>query len=636
MSNAMSEMLRAPGLRALAVIALVLLAVPVSQAGVIKVGSLVFQNTIPASQEVPGTNAFWLYWSSTLLPLSNVTLTVTGTDAQGQTFDPRVWTQATFDPTVPLTLTDALATNWTVTQATLTGHVNGGLADWQGQRYSIAEQDVNALLSNASGLVPFPLGPGGTGDAADVNVNPTPRSYYLAEGASVWSFETQVALANRGQADAPVTVTFLREANPPYCAGGPVSTTLIVPKEARNTVSSTAVPGLALCSYSIVVTSDEGVPLSVERTMMWDGGHGSHTGTAAEALSTVWYFAEGVQSWMDTYVLVANPGAETTDVTIKFFLPPRVDPGTGELIPVDPVTGTLTLGPYSRGTVWTGAIPQLAWKSFGMMVTATNPVVAERAVYFGTARRWDGGTLAMGVTATSLHWYFGEGALGSGFDEYLLMSNPSVQPATVVVDYLPARGSVVQRTYTVPAQARQTIFVTGEPLGLALPNGLGMRLTSDVPILAERAMYLRPDPANWHDGHASPGSTELGTVWEVADCVVGDFAFSAAMSATAAETFILLSNPGTEDSLVTVTYSREDGRPPVSVDHVVPKGGRLTVYANGEQDGGGTPLLSNERFGAGIVVKAGSPPIVVEKSVYWNSRGIRWASANNTVGTKLQ
>jgi hypothetical protein len=107
-------------------------------------------------------------------------------------------------------------------------------------------------------------------------------------------------------------------------------------------------------------------------------------------------------------------------------------------------------------------------------------------------------------------------------------------------------------------------------------------------------------------------------------------------AATNAETFILLSNPGAQDSTVTVTYSREGGKTAINVDHVVPAGRRLTIYANGEKDDVSGATLSNEQFGAGIVVKTGNPPIVVEKSVYWDARGLRWAAATNTLGTKLQ
>lgn len=580
-------------------------------AGVITVGSLIFQNMIPAGSQGPGTNAFWLYWSATLLPLSNVSLTVTGTNAQGQSVGGTWAATGPFDPTVPLG-GQAFPTTATVTAATVTGAAAAGLADWAGQRYTIGAQAVTATVTNGSGLVPFPLGPEGSGDSTPVAVTPTPRSYYLAEGATVWTFETQLALANRGTADAPVTVTFLKE------DGTTVETSLTVAAGARATLNAGDVPGIGRgwqgSSFSIVVTSVEGVPLVVERTLTWDGGHGAHTGTAADALSPVWYFAEGVQSWMDTYLLVANPGETTADVTVTFFL----DTGA-------PVVRVLTVGPRSRATVWTGAVPELWYRSFGMMVTATEAVVAERAIYFGLARHWDGGTLAMGVPAPAADWYFGEGAVGSVFDEYLLLSNPQAEAATVTVDYLLAIGPVVTRSYTVPAQARLTVWVSGEPLGTHGATGVGMRVHGDRPILAERAMYWMNGSANWREGHASAGSTELGTVWEVADGVVGTVG-----PAENAQTYLLVSNPGTAASTVQVTYSREGGRLPVVKTHTVEAGSRFTLWVNGM-----APELVNERFGAALVVTSG-PPIVVERSVYWDQGGVWWVAGTNTLGTKLQ
>ena len=386
-------------------VALLLVASP-ALAGPIIVGSLVFQNTIPAGPAGPGTNAFWLYWSPTLLPLSDVSLTVTGTNAQGQSVGGTWATTGAFDPNVALG-GQAFPTNATITSATVTGSAANGQVDWASQRYQIAAQGVAATLTNASGLVPFPFGPDGTGDATPVMVTPTPRHYYLAEGATVWTFDTQIAMANRGTADAPVTVTFLME------DGTTVQTTLTVAAGARATLRAADVPGMLFKSFSTDVTSDQGVPLSVERTMTWDGGHGAHAGLASEVLSPVWYFAEGVQSWLDTYVLVVNPGDVAADVTITFFL------NAG-----GPVVRVLNVGPRSRATVWTGSIPELNWRSFGMMLTSTQPVVSERAVYFGTAQRWDGGTLAMGVTAPSSEWYFGEGVLGTIFDEYPAAEQP--------------------------------------------------------------------------------------------------------------------------------------------------------------------------------------------------------------------
>jgi hypothetical protein len=267
----------------------------------------------------------------------------------------------------------------------------------------------------------------------------------------------------------------------------------------------------------------------------------------------------------------------------------------------------------------------LSYRSFGMMLTSTQPVVSERAVYFGSERPWDGGTLAMGVTAPSLEWYFGEGALSGTFDEFLVMSNPSAEATTVTVDYLPASGPVVTRTYPLAAQARSTIPVSWEPLGIAMPTGLGMRVRSQVPIVAERAMYLRAANGSWYEGHASPGATQLGTVWEVADCLVGNVGV-----AESAETFLCVSNPGDTPSEIEVTYSREDNKAPVVKTHTVAPGSRLTLWVNGT-----APELTNERFGAALVVTSG-PPVVLERSVYWNSQGLWWAAATNTLGTRLQ
>ena len=45
---------------------------------------------------------------------------------------------------------------------------------------------------------------------------------------------------------------------------------------------------------------------------------------------------------------------------------------------------------------------------------------------------------AAAVTAPAASWFFGEGATGAFFDTFLLLVNPSAQPASVQVE-LPAR-----------------------------------------------------------------------------------------------------------------------------------------------------------------------------------------------------
>ena len=62
------------------------------------------------------------------------------------------------------------------------------------------------------------------------------------------------------------------------------------------------------------------------------------------------------------------------------------------------------------------AIPELAGTSFGATVTFSSPGIAERAMYFGTKRFWDGGHDAAGAPAPAYTWFHAEGATGDFFD----------------------------------------------------------------------------------------------------------------------------------------------------------------------------------------------------------------------------
>ena len=53
---------------------------------------------------------------------------------------------------------------------------------------------------------------------------------------------------------------------------------------------------------------------------------------------------------------------------------------------------------FSRLTVYAGAIPELVGRSFGIVVTFTQPGVAERAMYFGTPT-FNGGHESAGETS---------------------------------------------------------------------------------------------------------------------------------------------------------------------------------------------------------------------------------------------
>ena len=222
-----------------------------------------------------------------------------------------------------------------------------------------------------------------TSTAFVLTVTPRPPlTYFLAEGATGDFFDEDLLIANPNDSAAPVTVTFYPGSR------ASIVETRTIPARSGLRLQVDALPGLEAAAVSAQVRSDSGVPLAVERTQFWGAGsYGGHTETALAGAATRWYFAEGAQGYFTTFVLVANPQPVPVDLTLTFLR-------EGET----PVTTTVQVAPFSRTTIPAASLPELADRAFGIIVDATQPVVAERAMYFGTtaARPWTGGAAAAG------------------------------------------------------------------------------------------------------------------------------------------------------------------------------------------------------------------------------------------------
>jgi len=156
---------------------------------------------------------------------------------------------------------------------------------------------------------------------------------------------------------------------------------------------------------------------------------------------------------------------------------------------------------------------------------------------------------AAAVAAPSTSWFFGEGATGAFFDTFLLLANPSAQNAVVQVEYLRDGDGAVTRTYTVPANSRFSVYVDGEP-GMAA-TAFGTRVTSSVPIVAERAMYWPGGFFDYYEGHDSAGATQTGSHWVLAE---GEEA-----GPNQAHTFVLIANTSSTPVSVRVRTLPETG-----------------------------------------------------------------------------
>jgi hypothetical protein len=434
-----------------------------------------------------------------------------------------------------------------------------------------------------------------------IHVTLNVKSYTFAEGATGGFFDTDLLLGNHYDNDLPVTITYLKD------VGEPVVQQLVLPAHSRTTVLVDQVPDMEAATFSTVVDSTSGLPFAVERTQRWDSsGYGAATEKASDGPHLTWYFAEGSQGYFQTYLLLGNPSGSPNDVTVRFLL----EGGPA-------VTKVYELAPRSRLTLDAGTIPELLNRSFGTVVTFTQPGVAERAMYFGD-RLFESGTAAAGVNTPSTTWFHAEGATGPFFTSFLLLANPGNEDAHVTVTYLRSDGEPIVVEKVVPALGRVTTNLAFESPELT-NAAIATRVVSDHPIVSERAMYWPGPPEEWREAHGSFGVTAPSSTWALAEGRVG--------GAAEHQTFILLANNDADnDAAVDITFYRANGTM-VTKPYVVKAASRRTVYVNAE-----VPELVDESFSALV---SGDRPIIVERALYSNAEGVTWAAGTNATGTPI-
>ena len=130
----------------------------------------------------------------------------------------------------------------------------------------------------------------------------------------------------------------------------------------------------------------------------------------------------------------------------------------------------------------------------------------------------------------------------------------------------------------------------------------------------------------WGEGHVSPGATETGTVWAVADGESG--------GAFASQTYVLIANTSTFAGEARVTVLRENGE---TVSIVMP----LAPSSRNNVDVAAIPefaaIVANTRY-AVLVESLGDAParIVVEHAAYSSdSSGVMWSAGGGALGARI-
>jgi hypothetical protein len=313
--------------------------------------------------------------------------------------------------------------------------------------------------------------------------------WYFAEGSQGFFF-TYLLLANPGATANTATIDWLIEGAPA------VRRTVPLLPRSRTTIAAADDEALVGRSFGIVVTFAQ--PAVAERAMYFGVAPGAlftsgHDSAGVTAPSTRWFLAEGATGpFFETFILLANPNSTPAEATLRFLTQSGVS-----------ATRSVTIPAMARKTVdiegLSPAAPELANVAVATTVTATQPIVVERAQYWpGIGYEWYGAHNSFGVMAARTRWGLAEGRVGNptglpaaGYQTYILLANPGDETAHVSIRFLRENGGYFNRPFTVPAGRRLTVSIAGTASSVPeLANeNFGAFVESDAPIVVERAMY---------------------------------------------------------------------------------------------------------------------------------------------------
>jgi hypothetical protein len=217
----------------------------------------------------------------------------------------------------------------------------------------------------------------------------------------------------------------------------------------------------------------------------------------------------------EEWISLANPAAEPAAATLT-YLTPAGERGTRKV----------AIPPRARRTVLVNEAFAAA-SDVSVVVEADRPIACERAMYFNYNGSWDDGHVSPGTNAASTQWSFAEGSVFPGIHEYVLVVNPGDATARVRATYImgPGEGTFT-RSYDLAPRQRKTINVNDELAVKGSPSQVALELTSDRPVVAERAMYFDMGRGGSgrepiRGGHVSLGVQQAASVWYFAEAYTG-------------------------------------------------------------------------------------------------------------------
>ncbi len=424
-------------------------------------------------------------------------------------------------------------------------------------------------------------------DTVSVIYDPRPEIWYLAEGSTAWGFDEYISIENPNPEACTAKITYMTSAgptSPPNVTLPALSQTIVNPRDF-----------LGPQDFSTKVECLEGKSIAVDRTMTWTGtGAASpeaHNSIGVTAPNNIWYLPEGSSAWdFECWLLIQNPNNSEVTCNVTYMVE-----GSG------PHTVTKAIPANSRRTY--NIADDIGNHDASIKVESNQKVISERAMYRHNRRE---GHDSIGTTASAKDYYLAEGTTAWGFTTYVLVQNPNPTVANVTITYMTPTGTKTMPTFQMAPNIRKTIRVNDE-----LPNtDLSTQVHADVPIIAERAMYWGADTPLGEACHDSIGMSSPYTTFYLPD---GE-------TSNGRETWTLVQNPNPVDVQVEISYLTPDGKGDLTFPEKIPANSRRTFNMADKGISGRAAIM--------VTCKTAGQKIMVERAMYWNSRG----AGTDTIG----
>lgn len=308
------------------------------------------------------------------------------------------------------------------------------------------------------------------GDAVTGIAAPS-RTWLFAEGSTQPPFQTWLLIQNPNSVAASATITYFL-----LGGGSPATQTLSLPPQSRTSVFVNQV--LPNVAFSTRIDSDQ--PVVAERAVYRFPGNAATAKAGLNAPSTTFFFPDAKTSLQtvrqarvpfDSFLLLQNPNSTPTTANVTLFRSNGTTFTFSQFLPAS-----------SRQTIFLNQIVPNG--EFGIRVDASQPIIAERSMFFGREPR--GAMATPGSTELATSWFLAEGSTQPPFIEDLFVLNPNASAMSGQVEFQLPGGQTVVRGFVIGPRRSLILHVNSIIPG----SPVSARITTNAPSAVERQMFF--------------------------------------------------------------------------------------------------------------------------------------------------